>query len=215
MAERRPIPRIITPANFRTGDVLIPHGRINQRLDELAEEIAPHYGNGENLKVIGVMTGAVWTTVALFDRLCNDQGVTEAKMDFMKISSYPTGTSAQGEPKIIYVPEINGEDDALLIEDLADSGKSVKVARDVINERKPKSLKTVVLLRKPEAMVENVEIDFVGFDIDLDWIEGVGTDTSGKYRAKRDVTLRQPEPVAIFEDSSFKSPQLIVDGLRR
>jgi hypoxanthine phosphoribosyltransferase len=71
----------------------------------------------------------------------------------------------------------------LLVDDIADTGHTMTYLLNLLGERKPASLKTCVLLRKPEHLEKDVRIDYLGFDIPNLWVYGYGLDNAGRYRA--------------------------------
>ncbi len=108
---------------------------------------------------------------------------TDITCEFFGVSSYQGNTQSSGEVKVtldLSVP-IEGEH-VILIEDIVDTGITMNYLKASLLARKPKSLTTVALLEKPEALKVPCEIDLVGFKIPNDFVVGYGLDYQGYYR---------------------------------
>lgn len=102
----------------------------------------------------------------------------------MAVSSYGSGTQTTGNVRIIMDirSEIAGKD-VLIVEDIIDSGYTLKFLKMILETRRPKSLKLCTLIRKPSNLkVDDVKCEYVGFDIDPIWIVGYGLDYNEQYR---------------------------------
>ncbi len=174
--------------------VLISEAEIMARLPELArdikdqhEEIAP----GEGLLLIGVLKGAAMFTTDLM-RALDDVGLENGQVDFIQISSYGQNTQTSGEPKVFTTDKdletmVSGRHVAV-VEDMVDTGTTLKVFLEMVKDAGALSLQVFVLLCKTGAQVVEVQVDHIGFYIGADdWIDGYGIDTANKGRYTRNV----------------------------
>lgn len=165
--------------SYKPGDILISAVLIEKRLDELAAIIARDYQKKESVIIVGLLTGAAWFTADLFTRL-HTNGLTNIELSFMKVSSYPTGTNAVHEPRIEFDVSINPQKkDILLVDDIADTGKSLSVVEKLFQSKDAKSIKSVVLLDKPSRREVKYVPEYVGFRIPNIWVQGRGMDSAG------------------------------------
>ena len=107
---------------------------------------------------------------------------TDVQCEFFGVSSYQ-GTSSSGEVKVTLdlTYPIEGKN-VILVEDIVDTGLTMNYLKSTLMARKPKSLTTVTLLEKPEALKVPCEVDYVGFKIPNDFVVGYGLDYQGIYR---------------------------------
>ncbi len=108
---------------------------------------------------------------------------TDITCEFFGVSSYHGGTSSSGEVKVTLdlASPVEGKH-VILIEDIVDTGLTMNYLKTAMNSRKPKSLTTIALLEKPDALKVPCEIDMVGFKIPNDFVVGYGLDYQGFYR---------------------------------
>jgi len=179
-------------ASFPT--VLIPRDRLEARVAELAKEINRDYADTELLVCIGVLKGSVFFMVDLLKQV--DVPVA---VDFFQTSSY-VGTKAQGEVRIRKDLDLFIRDrDVLLIEDIVDTGYTLRTILDLLRFRGAKSVKLCALLDKFEAREVDVPIDYSGFQIGNVFVVGYGLDLDERYRnlpfvgALSDATTPDPE----------------------
>lgn len=164
---------------------LISEDRIQARISEMAKEIDKYYWerNGyrkryEPVVVIGVLNGAFFFMVDLVKQLS-----TNIEIDFIKISTYPgKSTTAQNSKIITQLDRSLHDADILLLDDILDSGSTLKELYRHLGESYPESITTAVLLRKPGKAPDDVKAKFVGFDIPDEFVVGYGLDYNGKYR---------------------------------
>ncbi len=157
---------------------LITEEQIEARLNELSEEIMKDF-KGKVITLICVLKGGVIFMVDLARRLKQ-----EVQFDFLDISSYGDSTESSGHIKINKDLEnsITGKD-VLLVEDIIDSGRTLKHIIAHLNSQKPSSLKVCTLLDKPDRrVVKDVNVDYVGFIIPDEFVVGYGLDYAQKYR---------------------------------
>lgn len=157
--------------------VLIDADTINRRVDELARQISADYAESNgNLLVVGVLKGSFIFTADLTRRLSVDHVV-----DFIALSSYKGDVS--GNVRLLMDTRENMEGrNVLIIEDILDSGNTLDYLIRNFKTRNPASVKTAVLLDKPDRHVVPVEIDYVGFTIPDVWVVGYGLDYAEKHR---------------------------------
>ena len=157
---------------------LIGKGQLDKRIQELAEQIDKDY-NGQEIVAICVLNGAVYFAVELTLKMH-----TKMTIEFMKISSYE-GTESTGEiKKYLDIEKSKVENkNVLIIEDIVDTGKSMKYLIEPLQEKNPKDIKICTLLSKPSRREVNVNIDYLGFEVPNEFIIGYGfDDEQGFYR---------------------------------
>lgn len=159
------------------GDVMIGKEELKERVAELGKEISRDY-KGESILAICVLKGAV----IFMSDLIRELNV-ETKIDFMAVSSYGASTESTGVVRILkdLDSDIEGEN-VIIIEDIIDSGLTLKYLKGYLMARNPKSLKICTLLDKPERRVADVKPDYVGFSIENKFIVGYGLDYNQMYR---------------------------------
>lgn len=157
--------------------VLISAEEIAQRVKELGEQISADY-HGESLLVIGILNGAV---VFLSDLIRHISVPLE--LDFMAISSYGEATVSSGVVQLLKDLErpIEGRN-VLIVEDIIDSGLTLSYLHQLLQSRNPASIKTAVLLDKPERRRTAFSADYVGFTIPDKFVIGYGLDFNHKHR---------------------------------
>lgn len=156
--------------------VLYSKEELNKRIKELAQEIDENY-NGEEVIAICVLKGAVFFATDLLQEMKSD-----VELEFMQVSSYQ-GTESTG--KIILKQDISKNiegKNVLIIEDIIDTGHTMKYLKEYLLSKNPKDLKIVVLLDKKERRQTEVEIDYTGFIIPNKFVVGYGFDIDDKCR---------------------------------
>ena len=158
-------------------EVLLTDEQIRQRIKTLAQEIKAVYGDGE-FTIISLINGAVMFTADLMREIDNP-----VRLDCIRVSSYGLKTKSIGAPQIIYSLTLDiAQRDVLIIDDILDTGKTLKLVRDLVSELKPASVRTCVLLDKKARREVNMEADFVGFEIPDKFVVGYGLDFAERYR---------------------------------
>ncbi len=158
--------------------ILITEDEIKKKVQELADEIDTAFPPGEEIIMICILRGAVVFMADL--ARCLERQVT---FDFMDVSSYGSGTVTSGVVRIIkdLEEDISGKN-VLIVEDIIDTGLTLKYVVKVLKTRKPARLKVVTLLDKPERRVTEFKADFNGFAIPDMFVVGYGLDYAQKYR---------------------------------
>ncbi len=159
---------------------LFTEEQIQKRIKELGEEISKEY-KGKVPVFIGILNGSF-----LFMSDLIKQIDLECEVDFLKLSSYGDAKISSGDVKMLKELncEVNGRD-LIIVEDIVDSGLSIKFMEELINRKEPSSVKVVSLLVKPGSLKYNVKIDYIGFEIPSSFVIGYGLDYAQKYRNLR------------------------------
>ncbi|MBQ9757672.1 MAG: hypoxanthine phosphoribosyltransferase [Clostridia bacterium] len=157
--------------------VLIDEKTLDERVSELAEEINRDFA-GEKLIVVGVLKGAFMFMSDLLKKINLDTEVY-----FLKAESYGRGTETSGTVKITkdIEADIAGEN-VLLVEDIIDSGFTMREVIGLLGQRNPKTLKLASCLSKPSRRECEIDIDYLGFEIPDEFVIGYGLDYAEKYR---------------------------------
>lgn len=160
-------------------EIILTEEVIKKRIKELAKEISDSYNENEEIVMVCILRGAV-IFMADLARYINLPVV----FDFMDVSSYGQGTSSSGVVRIIKDLEENIENrHVLIVEDIMDTGTTLKHVIDMLKTRDPASIKMVTLLDKPERrVVKQIESDFNGFEIPDKFVVGYGLDYAENYR---------------------------------
>jgi hypoxanthine phosphoribosyltransferase len=157
--------------------VLLDPDQIQQRLTEIGEEITRDYAGHPPL-VVGVLKGAVMVVADLTRRIDLD-----IDMDWMAVSSYGAGTKSSGVVRILKDLGTDIHDrDVLIVEDIIDSGLTLKWLTENLRSRGPRSVEICTLLRKPEALKVDIDVRYVGFDVPGEFVIGYGLDHAETYR---------------------------------
>jgi hypoxanthine phosphoribosyltransferase len=166
---------------------LISEQQIQSRIAELGACIDADYPDGD-LYLIGILKGACFFLADVARAIRR-----ETFIDFMGISSYGAGTRSSGEVKITRDLDISLEGRHLLIvEDIVDSGVTLSYLMSILQARRPKSVRVVALLDKPERRTRPVEVAYVGFRIPDEFVVGYGLDYAERYRTLRDICVLEP-----------------------
>lgn len=157
--------------------VLISEEEVDKKIRELGAQISKDY-EGKSIHLICVLKGGIYITCELSKRI-----TVPVSLDFMSVSSYGDGTESSGRVKIVkdLDDSIEGKD-VLIVEDIIDSGRTLRNLVDLLGSRNPKSIKICTLLDKPERRVTDVPVDYVGFNIPDEFVIGYGLDYAQKYR---------------------------------
>jgi hypoxanthine phosphoribosyltransferase len=162
--------------------VLIPQDKIRQAVAKLAAEIRRDY-QGKQPLLIGILKGSF---VFMAD-LVRELGLP-VEVDFVKLSSYGSGTETSGKVKVVQglKTPIKGRD-VLVVEDIVDTGLTVSFLMDYLWKKKPASLRLCALTDKPSRHEVPVTIDYLGFTVPDKFIVGYGIDWNEKFRHLKDI----------------------------
>jgi hypoxanthine phosphoribosyltransferase len=157
--------------------VLFDEPAINRRLDELAAQISNDYRDRE-LTVIAVLNGSLIFMSDLLRRI-----PLPLKLDCFSVVSYHGKAQTSGEVifKQVALPDIVGRD-VLILDDILDSGHTLAAIRDKLQTIKPRSIRVCVLLSKRKQRARHVDADYVGFEIEDEFVVGYGLDFMEHYR---------------------------------
>jgi hypoxanthine phosphoribosyltransferase len=157
--------------------VLIDERALQARIRELGGEITRDY-RGKDLTVIAVLKGAVFFAADLTRAI--DLPLT---LEFLGVSSYVGRTETTGEVRITTdVSTPMAGKDVLVVEDIVDTGLTMKFLLDNLRARKPASVRVCALLEKPSGVRIRAELDYTGFVIEDVFVVGYGLDYGEKYR---------------------------------
>ena len=157
--------------------VMISEEDVDAKIAEMGRQISEDYA-GKQVHLICILKGSVFFMCELAKRI-----TVPVSMDFMSVSSYGDGTTSSGIVKIAKdLDESLEGKDVIVIEDIIDSGRTLYYLLDVLQKRKPNSMKLCTLLDKPERRVVDVKVDYVGFNIPDQFVVGYGLDYAQKYR---------------------------------
>jgi len=164
--------------------VLIPADKLQARIKELGQQISRDYPQGR-LHMIGILKGAVFFMTDLARAMNIDVSI-----DFMGISTYGKGKTTSGEVKVTKDLDASLEgEDVLVVEDIVDSGITLNYLLHVLEQRRPRSIRIVALLDKPERRLRPVHVTYVGFQIPDEFVVGYGLDYGERYRNLDDICV--------------------------
>jgi len=165
--------------------VLLSAEQIHNRITELGAEIDRDYPAGEPVYLIAVLKGAFIFMADLARAM-----KTPARIEFIGISSYGKGKTSSGQVQLtkdLDAP-IEGHH-VIIVEDILDTGITLNYLSKLMAQRKPKSLRIVTLLDKPERRQSPVKADYIGFTIPDEFVVGYGLDYAEDYRNLKDVCV--------------------------
>jgi len=179
----------LPPARWRgeVAHVLITQARLAKRIRQMSRQIEKDY-TGHDLVIVSLLNGTVMFLADLIRQL-----TLPLKLDFIGVSSYGEGTVSR---KLIFTKELRldvRDRDVLLVDDILDTGRTLKSVRLKLEELGPRRIKSCVLLDKPARRVEAVQADYVGFTIPDLFVVGYGLDYAERYRNLPFVGVLRPE----------------------
>jgi len=188
VSEARPSRRIV-PRHLRreVATVLITEDQIARRIRTLAREIQRDYAARE-LVIVSLLNGTVLFLADLIRHL-----PLPLRLDFIGVSSYGNGTES-GD--LVFTKELRLDvrgRNVLLVDDILDTGRTIKRVLEKLHHLKPQRIRTCVLLDKPARRVEKVRADYVGFRIPDLFVVGYGLDYAERYRNLPFVGVLKPE----------------------
>ncbi|MFW2077936.1 hypoxanthine phosphoribosyltransferase [Acinetobacter sp. ULE_I010] len=159
--------------------VMISAEEIHAKVQELGKKIDAHYANSDKeLVLIGLLRGSVIFMADLCRAIRK-----EHELDFMTVSSYGGGITSTRDVKILkdLDGEIHGKD-VLIIEDIIDSGNTLSKVLEILSTRQPNSIELCTLISKPSRREIDLDVKFLGFEVEDKFIVGYGLDYDQKYR---------------------------------
>lgn len=168
--------------------ILISKADIDKKCADIGRQLTEEY-DGKFPLAIGVLKGALpfMADVLRYTEI-------HLEMDFMDVSSYGSSMRSSGEVKIVKDLDTKVEGrDLLIIEDIIDSGLTLKYLVDLFKYRKAKSIKIVTLLDKPSGRSAAIKADIVGFEVPDEFVVGYGLDYNQKYRNLPYIGILKPK----------------------
>lgn len=161
-----------------TTNVLISEAQIRERITGLAAEIEHDYPDAEEIHLVGVLKGGFMFMADLVRAM-----TTRVSMDFMAVSSYGKGTTSSGQVMVLKDVDSSLEGrNVIIVEDIVDTGLTLHYLQDILKARRPRSVRTACLLSKPSRRRVDVQVDYIGFTIDDQFVVGYGLDYAERYR---------------------------------
>jgi len=159
--------------------ILIRKEQIAHRVAEMGREIAEAYPpECPCLTLVAILSGAVIFLADLIREIPR-----EMKLSLITVSSYPgSSTTSRGAKIVQDLSEDLAGDHVLIVDDILDTGNTLRLVHSAIRTHRPASLKTAVLLRKPDKAPADMVVEFVGFDIDDEFVVGYGLDYDDRFR---------------------------------
>jgi len=178
----------LNPSYIRVGnEKFVPYIKeedIMSRVADLGQQISDEYR--DKLPIfIGILNGSFMFLSDLLKSVS-----IKCEMDFFKLSSYGDEKISSGKVKLL--KELNADISdrhVIIVEDIVDSGLSMKYIEELINELKPASMKIASLLVKPNSLKYDIKIDYIGFEIPDKFVIGYGLDYAQKYRNLRSIYI--------------------------
>lgn len=157
--------------------ILYSREELEIKIKDMGEKISIDY-KGKDLVLIGVLKGSVMFMAELMKSIS-----IPCSMDFMAVSSYGNSTTTSGVVRILkdLDDEIEGKH-VLIIEDIIDSGTTLKYLMEYLRGRKPSSVEIACLLNKPERRRVELNAKYIGFNVPDYFLVGFGLDFAQKYR---------------------------------
>src|SRR5262245_50206900 len=175
----------------RLSEEILSSEAIQGRIQELGELISDVYA-GQEILLVGVLKGAVMFLVDLARKI--DVPVT---MDFMAVSSYGASTESSGIVRILkdLDESVEGKD-VIVVEDIVDTGLTLRYILDYLQARGPASVRVCALLEKDRGIDSNVTLDYRGFRIPNKFVVGYGLDFAEHYRNLPYIGVLEYDPSA-------------------
>ncbi len=170
-------------------EALITEDEIDARVRELARKISEDYEDYGEIVLVGVLKGAFIFLADLSRRLTIPRAI-----DFIAVSSYGSGSRSSGAVRLVM--DVRGSIEGrhvLIVEDIVDTGHTLKYLIGMIKSHGPASVKTCALVRKAERAEVEVEVDYLGFDIPDKWVVGYGLDYAEHNRTLPYIGIVTPD----------------------
>lgn len=158
-------------------ETLCSQQEIEDRLKELGKKISDDY-EGKKLLVISLLRGSFIFAADLVRNI-----TVPCKIEFMTTSSYGHAEESSGTVKVVHDIAADLTDyDVLIVDDIIDSGITMKFVKEYVSKKNPSSVKTCVLLDKPQRRQVEMEADYIGFEIEDKFVVGYGLNYGDYYR---------------------------------
>ncbi len=162
-------------------DIYLNISQIEDRISEIGHQISNDYSHSTPL-FIGILNGSFMFASQLFKNLS-----IQAEISFIKLSSYKNLTSSGEVTQLLGLNETIFQRDVIILEDIVDTGTTMVQLLATMDELGPKSVEIATLLYKPGAMVEKLDLKYVGFEIPDRFVIGYGLDYDGLGRNLSDI----------------------------
>ncbi|MDQ3487517.1 MAG: hypoxanthine phosphoribosyltransferase [Acidobacteriota bacterium] len=168
-------------------NILLDAATIQSRVKELAQEIERDYPASEEIHLVCVLKGGFMFMSDLVRGMS-----ARVSMDFIAVSSYGAGTKSSGEVRFQKDLDTSLENrNVIVVEDIVDTGLTLKYLQEILRSRAPKTLRTACLLSKPSRRKVEVPVDYIGFTIEDRFVVGYGLDYAEKYRNLPHIAILQ------------------------
>ena len=167
--------------------VLVSEEEIRQRVGEVAAQVQADFAGGD-LVVVGLLTGTLMFLADLVREID-----LPLRLDFIGVSSYRDGTESR---ELVFTKEMKldvANRDVLLVDDILDTGKTLRAVIDKLEGMAPRQVRTCVLLSKKAHREYEIPADYVGFEIPDEFVVGYGLDYAEKYRNLPSIGVLKPE----------------------
>jgi len=173
--------------------ILITDRELAQRVREVAGQIAACYPEEDpGLVLVPILSGAIIFVADLIRQL-----PMKMKLGLITVSSYAgAATQSRGPSMVMDVGEDVTDRHVLMIDDILDTGNTLRFVKSRLLEQTPRSIRTAVLLRKRGKAPPDVTADFVGFEIADEFVVGYGLDYDGHYRNFPHIAVLKPDRYA-------------------
>lgn len=159
-------------------DIIFTEEEIIAKIKEIAEWINIEYAESKNLVFVGLLKGCIPFLAELIKHI-----TVSHSLDFMIVSSYHGNTKSSDTVKVVLDLDENIADkDVLIVEDIVDSGITLKKVSEILLNKNPKSLKIVTLIDKKVGRKINFEVNKYGFEVPEGFLVGYGLDVKEKLR---------------------------------
>lgn len=168
--------------------VMITEEQIRTRVRELGAQISADYAGCDDLVMIGVLKGSFIFLADLSRELTIPRTI-----EFIAVSSYGKGSRQTGAVRLVMDVRGNIEGkQVLVVEDIVDTGHTLKYLIGILKSHRPASIRTCALIRKAESAEVDVDVDYLGFDIGNEWIVGYGLDYAEQNRTLPYIGIVKP-----------------------
>jgi len=173
---------------MKLGRTLIDEATLEEGVSRLAAEIDRDQ-HGRPALLVGILKGSIFFLCDLAKKL----KTTPVSLDFLQVSSYGSGTKSSGNVRLQrdLTTDIAGRD-VILVEDIVDTGRTLRKIIELLGTRKPKSVKICALLKKKIAGNEGIPVDYLGFTIEDFFVVGYGLDFDEMYRNLPFIGILEP-----------------------
>lgn len=158
--------------------VLLTADAIQARIAAMAAGIEADYPAEDGIHLVGVLKGGFMFMADLVRAMS-----TRVTLDFIAVSSYQQSTQSSGEVRLVkdLDERLEGRH-VVIVEDIVDTGLTLRYLQEILRARSPRSLRTACLLSKPSRRLVEVNVEYIGFVIDDRFVVGYGLDHAEQYR---------------------------------